>query len=246
MKFLILGLVILVPLSFFIFLQAISIVINSKQVDYHIQPFEKKLAGAKLKALFLGDSTVVGSGSELSKFSTAGWFSQDFPDASVENISQNGLKLKGLLAKLPLIKENHYNIVVVQIGANDIIRFTPYADINRDVHKLLSFLKARADQVVFLHSGDIGHARIFVWPFNRLITHRSYGVRRIYQKAALDTKTHYVDLISMEKAGDFSKNPDKYYASDHFHLSGEGYHFWYQAIRSQFQASLIDKAVFYQ
>ena len=203
-----------------------------KQVDHNALPFEKMILPADIKILVMGDSTAVGTGSLSQETSTAGWFAKDFPNGYIENISQNGLKLAGLKQKLSLIKRSDYDLAVIQIGANDIMRLTPLNKIDEDVRFVLIALRKVSRNIVILHSGDVGAAPLFIWPFNWVLTKRSYDVRDIYKKAALDTGATYVDLIRINAADPvFSSNPQKYYALDGLHLNGEGYYMWYKSMR---------------
>jgi len=215
----------------FILLQAGKIARSTKGVDYLARPFERIKDQGSLKILFLGDSTAVGVGSPSPQTSTAGWFSRDFPDASIENISQNGLKLCGLREKLKFIQGDHYDLIVVQIGANDIMRLTPLSKIDGDVRFILESLRKKSRQIVLLHSGDVGTAPIFIWPFSWILSQRSYALREIYQKAVKDNGALYVDLIRFNADQVFISDPKKYYAPDSLHLSASGYYVWYQAIR---------------
>ncbi len=221
-----------------IILQAGVIMLLSMRMEYQMfHPFRQIKGKAPLKILFLGDSTAVGVGSSVPATSTAGWFAHDFPQASIENISQSGLRLAGLVEKLRLIGEQDFDLAVLQIGANDIMHLTPMAKIDRDVRTVLEFVGKRARHCVILHSGDVGAAPIFIWPFKWFFSQRSYAVRKIYLTAARDTGAIYVDLIHLNVDKFCSGNPEKYYAPDRLHLSGEGYRIWYEAIRDSMAQS---------
>ncbi len=219
-------------LVLFVF-QTGKIVLSANRTDYSAKPFERLDHPANFKVLFLGDSTAVGVGSGNPRNSTAGWFSQDFPEAGIENISQSGLRLAGLRGKLKLVKTGPYDLIVIQIGANDIMHLTPLNAVDRDIRFVLKTLTPQARQIIFLHSGDVGTAPIFIWPFTWIFSKRSYQVRAIYQKAAQDTQAFYVDLIGRKIDRVFGADQKKYYALDGLHLTGEGYRIWYRAIREK-------------
>lgn len=214
-------------------LQAGRIALAGNQTNYLSKPFERVQDRTNFKVLFLGDSTAVGVGSAAPRASTAGWLSQDFPQASVENLSQSGLRLTDLREKLTSLKAGHYDLIVIQIGANDIMHLTPLDHIDRDIRFILKSLAPKTKQIVFLHSGDVGAAPIFIWPFSWLLSQRSYQVRSLYQKAAQDTQSFYVDLIGRGSDRIFARDRKKYYAPDGLHLTGEGYRLWYEAIREK-------------
>ena len=213
--------------------QYLTIANYSGKVPLTILPFQKIDPQAKYKVLFGGDSTAVGTGASNNIYSTAGWFSRDFPDASIENCSKNGLRLKGLVEILSGMKDKHYDLIVLQIGANDIIYLTSLKDIEEREHAVLKLAKGMADKVVILHSGDIGEVRMFYWPLTALYTWRTLKVRDIYRKSQ-DDRVAYVDIYELEKP---VKNLPGIYAPDHLHLSDKGYHNWYNFIKTK----LVDK-----
>jgi lysophospholipase L1-like esterase len=201
------------------------------RADYRIRPFELHNPKSRLKILFLGDSTMVGTGTLDNTQSTAGWFGRAFPKAHIDNFSVNGLRLAGLLKIFHPPMWEHYNLAVAQIGANDIIHFTPLPAIREDINRLVDRLKPLADTVVIMHSGHVGLAPIFVWPANEILGWRSRQVRAIYMETARERGVLYVDLYA-DRANDlFLKDIERYYGQDLFHPSGEGYHYWYHRIR---------------
>jgi len=122
--------------------------------------------------------------------------------------------------------------VVIQIGGNDIMKFTPFRSIDRDVTIVIEDAKRIARHVVILHSGNVGLAPFFIWPIDWIMTERARAVRRIYMKKAREEDVLYVDLFT-ERGNDlFLKDIPKYYSLDHLHPSGEGYRWWYERIRA--------------
>ncbi len=210
--------------------QVVRIFSASGKVAYNQTAFERDVPNAQLKMLFLGDSTALGTGAMSNTESVAGWFGQDFPKAHIRNISQNGEKLSGLIKNFPSLN-THYDLVILQIGGNDIMRFTKFKNIEKNLSLAIDQAKLIADHVVIMHSGNVGLAPIFSWPLNRLYTSRTRTLREIYIKKAEEKGVLYIDLFQERKDDIFLKDIDKYYAPDHLHPSGAGYHFWYQMIR---------------
>src|ERR1041385_1130520 len=92
----------LVVLVIFIGVQVLRIWFFSTRFSYNQIPFERKLSQPRLRILFLGDSTAVGTGARDSRGSVAGYFGQDFPKAEIVNISRNGKRLHELAGEFPL------------------------------------------------------------------------------------------------------------------------------------------------
>jgi len=221
--------IIVLVVLIFITIQVGTISYFAKKVTQTIEPFEKLDPQAPLKVLFIGDSTAVGTGASTNLHSTSGWFSQDFPEASIENYSRNGMQLKKLVDILSQVKGRHFDLAVVQIGANDIVYLTNLKDIETRQREVIRLTKEIADQVIILHSGDIGDAPLFFWPLTKLYSWRSYKVREIYQKSE-DERVSYVNIIELEKS---VKNSRELYAADNFHLNDEGWRTWYQFIKME-------------
>lgn len=200
----------------------------SQRVNLHLKPFEKINDSAGFKVLFAGDSTCVGTGLDDNRQSTSGYFSQDYPYASIENHCQNGLKLEGLIAILQRLQEKHFDLAVLQIGANDILYFTPMDQIRKRQQQVLTLTKNIARRIIILHSGDIGSDRLFIPPFNWIYTWRTLKVRDIYL-ISQDSRVSYVDVYSR----DHGKNIDPFYARDRLHLNAVGYFIWYSYIKDQ-------------
>lgn len=215
--------------------QALKIAAVTKGVSYESVPFNRNLQEPDLKFLFLGDSTAVGTGAANNQQSVAGYFAQDFQYAQVTNIGQNGKRIHELLAEIKDRTFDRYDLVVIQIGANDILKLTPYKNIEQDLSEIIQKAKTLGRHVVILHSGNVGIAPIFVWPVNQIMTERSRKVRDIYIRQAQELGVMYVDLFSERKDDLFLKDIAKYYSPDYLHPSGDGYRWWYERIRQTMQ-----------
>lgn len=184
--------------------------------------------GSGMRILVLGDSTAVGTGSARAEDSTAGRLAAKYPDAEVVNLAENGMKIDGLLKTMtmgPIV--GPYDIVLVQIGANDIIRLTPMKKFETGIRSVLEQSRQLAGpdgKVIVLHSGDIGEAKFFPWYVRPLLSKRSRSVRELYMKSAPGYGASYVDLFNL---------PQNHYASDLLHLTGEGYGLWFDEINKK-------------
>jgi lysophospholipase L1-like esterase len=198
---------------------------------YFTQAFAHTNPQAKLKFLFVGDSTAMGTGAQSNAQSVAGWFGQDFPEAHIDSNAANGRRIAELEGKFPPYPGQIYDLIVIQIGANDILRFTDLKNVEQSLSHIIEKAKSIGQHVVILHSGNVGLAPIFIWPFDAIMTHRARQMRALYMKKAKEEHVLYVDLFTERNDDLFLKDIDKYYSADHLHPSGEGYHWWYQKIR---------------
>jgi lysophospholipase L1-like esterase len=212
--------------------QILVIYLNTKKMTYDSKPFVRSNPDARLRFLFMGDSTAVGTGAQKSTESVAGYFGQAYPLAQIDNNSYNGRKLNQLIAEFPKETKTTYDLVALQIGANDIMKFTPYQKIDREITTAIEDVKRISRHVVILHSGNVGLAPAFIWPFNWIMTERARVVRRIYMKKAQEHDVLYVDLFTERSNDLFLKDIPKYYCADMLHPSSAGYKWWYERIRA--------------
>ncbi len=195
-------------------------------------PYERSLPNSDMKILVLGDSTAYGTGAEKNSLTTAGRLGELFPQADVKTIAENGLKLEGLLEKMEAIDTNEkYAIILIQIGANDIMRLTSMKNIESRIDTAVDKLSKQTDKLIFMHSGNIGDSEFFPFYVKPILTSRSNKTREIYMKTAEKHKAFYVDIISSEITEIMEKNPTEYYADDMLHLNGAGYGLWFDEIR---------------
>lgn len=193
--------------------------------------FSRAIPNASMRILVLGDSTAVGTGVKDAKNSTAGRLSNAYPNAEVVNVSENGLKIAGLIEKLKTFKtDDRFDIVLIQIGANDIIRFTADEDIKKGIDTVLARTKLFGGKVVLLHSGDIGDSKFFPWYVRPILSYKTNKVRKIYIEVIKKYDSQYVDLIESPVSNLLKENPQRYYAADLLHLSDDGYGLWFDEI----------------
>lgn len=204
----------------------------SAQLEERTTPYEQSPANPNMKILIAGDSTGVGTGATEARDSTAGLIGSLYPNAAITNISVNGLKLEGLEQKLGGTTDT-YDLIVLQIGANDIVRLTSFKNIEQRFESVLTLAEGRADDVLILTSGNIGSSPIFKWPLSALMEYRTKKVREIFMsKISTRPNVAYVDLFKERKDDEFAKDPQKYYAADNFHPSSNGYALWFEKMKT--------------
>lgn len=190
--------------------------------------FERPRENGSPRILVVGDSTAVGTGVTDPRGSIAGRFGADFPEADIRNAGINGLKAEGLARGFPA--SPHADLVVIQIGANDMVQGTPMGEFSRSLASVFEQAKRAGTHVVALHSGNIGLAPLFPWPISAVMRARTLRYRAEYRRIAADAGVPYVDLFH-ERADDPFRGELRFYGADQFHLSEEGYGEWYRQTR---------------
>ncbi len=202
-------------------------------------PYEQHPSNSKLHILVIGDSTAVGVGAKQSQDSIAGRIGTDYPDADITNISESGIKLAGLYAKIGQAQLNTYDLIVVQLGANDVTGFTPLPRVQETLSSLLKYLSPHTSHIVLLSAGNIGLSPVFKWPLHNYISARTQKVRKIFmEESARNTQVTYIDLFKARKDDEFTTNIQRYYAPDYFHPSSDGYAVWYIQVKNTLESLL--------
>ena len=194
--------------------------------------FERAIETPKLRLLIIGDSSGVGVGATDPNQSIAGRIASDFPEAEITNLAVSGSKVQDALEQLDqLTTEDQYDLIVLQIGGNDIVRFTKLADLERDLATLLELAKQHSDKVVQLTSGNVGTSQLLPFGTRWLFTIRTKQVRRIFLRVNAQAGSNYVDLYRIRAIDPYVADPVKYYSADFFHPSGAGYGVWYERVQ---------------
>lgn len=202
-----------------------------------VNPYEQKGDGSK-SLLILGDSTGYGTGASDSKYSIAGLIGTEYPRLDITNQSVNGRTIAGLRSDLKTL-EGNYDLVLLQIGSNDILRDRPLEDAAADLNVVLDTLAPRTKKIILLSSGNIGAAG------------RLTGSREdYYQKQTLIFSAAFVELA--ERRGDFTyvdlyvapeddpfvAEPHVYLANDGLHPTNAGYALWYKTLQPVLKTAL--------
>jgi lysophospholipase L1-like esterase len=179
--------------------------------------------------LVLGDSTAVGVGAPAKE--TVAARLSEYLDASVENYAVSGAVSADLAGQLARAKQNQYYAVLIQIGANDVIRFHSFRAATHDLASTLALLAPRSRHIILLTAGKIGDAPFFPLAMRPLLNSQSAVLRRDFMAAASEYGAAYVDLYSAPLRM-MGKDPARYYAPDGLHLTGEGYGLWFDYVKA--------------
>ena len=196
-------------------------------------PFSARPSPAGARVLVLGDSTAVGTGADRAELSVAGRIAGAFPAVLVDNVARDGARVRDLQAQLAAVDER-YDVALVQIGGNDILRFTPLAQLEEHFDAFLADLRHTAFHVAIIAPGLVGRAPAIPWPLSTAYNLRSRQVRDRLATLALLRDVAFVDLDSGAADGDpFADDPQHFYAGDGLHPSGAGYGLWYDTLARQ-------------
>lgn len=179
--------------------------------------------------LVVGDSTAVGVGASP-EGSVPGRLSREL-DASIENHAVSGAQTADIASQFQKARRERYDLVLIQVGANDIIRGNSLKKAAENANLFLADAAKLSDRIVLLTAGKIGEAPFFPRVAAPLVTWRAGLLRERFIAVAAKHDVLYVDLF--EKAEQFAKSD---YASDSLHLSDSGYAKWFNVIKNDVRA----------
>lgn len=230
MKIILIILVIAIIVFTYHFYPFYKAVRTSTDIEKKASRFEQHPTQPTIKILVAGDSTGVGTGATMPEDSTAGQLGKKYPTADITNISQNGLKLEGLESKLKNTEQT-YDLILIQIGANDIVQQTDNKKIEETLNSVLQRATSKSKKVILLTAGNVGLSPVFKSPISNILTFKTKEVRNIFIKTVTQYPTvTYVDLFKEKSEDIFITDVKKYYAADRFHPSSEGYKVWFTEI----------------
>lgn len=232
MKFLLLITIIVFLLAILFVAYPIARAIRvSKGIQAQTTAYEQHPESQRIRILIAGDSTGVGTGARVPAESIAGRIGTDYPQADITNISINGLRLEGLVERLQAHGDKQYDMIVLQIGANDVTGFTRKNDIEQRLTTILDYSTNHASSTILMNAGNIGLVPIFHFPMNIIMTSRTLEMRSLYVREAQARPTvSFVDLYNTKETDIFGTDINKYYAGDKFHPSSDGYGDWYKKV----------------
>ena len=195
-------------------------------------PFEAHPPSAEQRFLVIGDSSAVGVGSDTPRGTIAGRLGHDFPTADITNLGVSGSKTADLIPRLQALEPSaHYDLMLIQIGGNDIVRRTPYAKLEKSLPQVLELAKQHADHVVLLTSGNVGTSKLLPYGTRWIFTMRTKKVRKIFMRITAEHDVRYVDLYRRKPWDPYAQDADRFYSPDYFHPSADGYGDWYVLVK---------------
>jgi lysophospholipase L1-like esterase len=194
------------------------------------EPLQHTPKDPTLSLLIVGDSTAVGTGATSGQSSLAGLLAHRYPRLLIENRARDGVKFADVLRQLG--GEQRFDIVLVQAGGNDVIRWGGLSSLRTDIQQVAQLARQRGDLVVLMPAGNVGNSPFFFPPLSWLMTQRSRELHSYVQQSAARTGAVYVDLFEDRGDDPFVKNPGLN-AVDGLHPSDAGYRVWFNELMEQ-------------
>ena len=173
----------------------------------------------------------MGVGASAPELAVAGRVASAVPDADVVNLSRVGARV----ADVPLQLERAgtappFDLALLLVGGNDILRGTPPGVLLDDTRRLLRRLPGVATRCVWLGPADVGIAPVWRLPLRLLMSRRTRNACRIFEHTARSHGVDYIGFHGPEHSAEFRREPTRYFASDGIHPRAEGYRYCYERL----------------
>lgn len=192
--------------------------------------------------LVLGDSTGVGVGADTPDDSIAGLLSNKISATHVENYAVSGATVADIAAQAARAQLATYDVILVQIGANDIIRLRSATRIAEMLAPELETLSKKTDVLIHLSVGNVGAAPFFPFFMQPIYHTRTRAYHEAFTKRAAELDTIYVNLYEPPETDPFVAEPNVYLAADGLHPSSAGYALWFEKVKSILPGRFTDQS----
>ncbi|KND46930.1 MAG: hypothetical protein AB199_00680 [Parcubacteria bacterium C7867-004] len=202
----------------------------SKKLIEAAEPYRNEVGDYRKPMLVLGDSTAVGVGAGSPEESVPALVAAQIGATNVENYAVSGAFVGNLPAQIEQARAPHYALILIQVGANNIVRFSNATSTAQKLGAILDTLPSTS-KVVILTAGDVGGATLWPVPLRPIYTKLTIAYNEVFGKTAAARDMIYVNLYEDPSRQIITNDPQTYLAADGFHPSSEGYRLWFEAIR---------------
>mgnify|MGYP001277466991 CR=1 FL=1 len=187
--------------------------------------------GPEKRILLVGDSTAVGTGSNDEGKTLAAFLAKDYPDTSIINRSQNGALTKRVLELLEGEVDNHYDMIMISTGGNDVWGLTRMKSLRLDFSRMIKLASLMSNgKVAVLFFGNEGSAPFFPWLLKGFLLRRTHKIRDLFAEVCHEEEVEFFELFSSPSNNPFVKDPKNNFAPDGLHPNENGYWNWYKHI----------------
>ena len=195
-------------------------------------------AGEPLRMLWLGDSTAAGSGASAPGKAIPRRVAEGL-DRSIELsvLAESGDRISDVIAdQLPKVATMQPDVVLVSIGANDVIHLTSKDTFRSRYQRLVQALPDGV-RLVVLGVPDMGAPPRFAQPLRAVTGWRGRVLEGVARSVARDAGAVYVDIAG-ETGPVMRGDTGRYFAEDHYHPSDDGYGLWADAVLDELRPAL--------
>lgn len=146
------------------------------------------------------------------------------PASEVTNLAIGGATARDVLRlEVPRIRATAATVILVEIGANDLVRRRSASDFARDYRALLDAIRRASPRstIVLFNVPDIAVSPIFERAAKPALHRLALAYDAIVAREARRIGAPVVDLFAFSKRA--GSDPARYFSADQFHPSDEGH-----------------------
>lgn len=186
-------------------------------------------SGSPLTYVVMGDSTAAGQGGDYERgiaVATATTLARD-RRVSMTNLAVSGARTNDVLRdQLAAAERLHPAVVLISLGANDVIHLTLLRSVRRDLLQIVRGLKSGNPSVAIVVTGspDMGAPPRIPWLFRPIASCRTREINRVFTAVAADEGLTFAP-IALETGPLFRRDHSLFF-TDRFHPNDRGYATW--------------------
>jgi lysophospholipase L1-like esterase len=205
------------------------------------QPYNRALADAPQHVLVLGDSTMFGSGVKERINTMGGRLGRKFPQASVETLAVDGARVRDLAGQLERAKYSRYDLIMVGVGGNDVVRLTDLDNLARDLAAFLERARRRSGKIIVVHCVNLGNIGFFWPPLSWLFDYRTRWLSETYAQVTRGMAgVHYVNFYRPRGADHYTAGTRaRFITEDGFHPSDYANGYFFELIEKEVGLSTL-------
>lgn len=194
----------------------------------------------RLHVAVLGDSTVTGQGLEDVDATWPRIVARRLSDryqVVLRSYAVGGAKSRDVLAEqVPIAEMFPYDIVIVSVGSNDILRMVPVWVFERRLHEIVDRLTATSRSLILFGVGDLGSIPRLPYPIDRFATGSGQLADWVHRRVA---ERHQVAKIDQWALTTEAFNSGIHmFCPDLFHPGPEGQLAWADAVTPTVESEL--------
>ncbi len=186
-------------------------------------------SGAPVRFLVLGDSTAAGVGADYERGIVLETARHLAGSRRVElvNLTVSGARFRDVLQdQLPRARGVKPDLVLLDVGANDVIHLTSSRSVRRDLEEILRSLLAEncAARIVVTGSPDMGAPPRIPFFLRGIAANRARRINAIARRAVSDHGLTFAPIA--DRTGPAFRSDRTLFAPDRFHPNAQGYALW--------------------
>jgi lysophospholipase L1-like esterase len=192
-------------------------------------------SGAPLRYLVLGDSTAVAVGGTYER-GIARQSARHLAASHqvvLKNVAVSGARVHDVLTEqLPRVGSFVPDVVLLDVGANDVVHLTRAAPLERELEAILQdlFSRNRNVKIVVTGSADMSSPPRIPRVLRGLSGHRTRVLHRVFERAVA---THHLTFAPIARdTGPAFKRDHSLFDADRFHPNDRGYELWIAVINA--------------